>query len=86
MEEQPRIPTPEYYTADEVAKKLNLHPRTVRRMLNTGDLPGVRFGSRQWRIPHAMFEDYVRREIHGRKPPASETSPKEGDRLSGAGD
>jgi excisionase family DNA binding protein len=72
-------PAREYYSADEVAEKLNLHPRTVRRMLNNGQLPGVRFGSRQWRIPHALFEEYVRNEVRGRKPPVAESKSTDSD-------
>lgn len=40
----------DYLTTDEVAAKLRLNNKTIRRMLLGGRLPGVRIG-RQWRIP-----------------------------------
>lgn len=40
----------EYLTVAQVALKLQLHPKTVRRLLKAGKLPGKRLGSRQWRI------------------------------------
>jgi excisionase family DNA binding protein len=41
--------TPDMMTANEVAAFLRLSPRTVRRLLRVGELPGVQVG-RQWRV------------------------------------
>jgi excisionase family DNA binding protein len=60
----------EFLSADEAAELLHMHPRTVRRLLGSGELPGTRLG-RQWRISRAA----VRVLIEGgapRKPAASE--------------
>ena len=39
----------EFLSADEAAEMLNMHPRTIRRLLTSGELPGTRLG-RQWRV------------------------------------
>lgn len=39
----------EYYTIEEVAKALRLHPYTVRRLCREGKVPGFKFGG-QWRF------------------------------------
>ena len=56
MPEQPRV-----YTVEQVAEMLQLHPRTVNRMLERGELRGVRAG-RLWRIPTEAVEEYLRGE------------------------
>jgi excisionase family DNA binding protein len=38
-----------FYTVDEVASKLNLHPRTVRRKIGQGEIEAVKVG-KQYRI------------------------------------
>jgi len=37
------------YTVEQVAEQLKVHPRTVYRLLEAGELRGVKVG-RQWRI------------------------------------
>ena len=37
----------EFLTVDQAAVKLQLHPRSVRRMLVSGQLPGNKVGARQ---------------------------------------
>ncbi|OPX20363.1 MAG: hypothetical protein BZ151_04355 [Desulfobacca sp. 4484_104] len=39
------------FRPDEVAQLLDLSRRTVYRMIRDGRLPGVRMGSRPWRVP-----------------------------------
>ena len=56
----------EFLSADEAAEMLHMHPRTVRRLLASGELPGTRLG-RQWRISLAA----VRRLIEGGQKPAA---------------
>jgi len=55
----------EFLSADEAADMLNMHARTVRRLLASGKLPGTRLG-RHWRISAAA----VRRLIEGGEKPA----------------
>ena len=64
----------EYLSVDEVALKLKLHPRTIRRLLADGRLPGVRFGGKQWRVPADSLRSYIDREVAQRKPPSYEAS------------
>ena len=42
---------PSFLTVDQVAAQLQLHPRTVRRLLAAGKLPGVKVGAKEWRTP-----------------------------------
>jgi excisionase family DNA binding protein len=48
-----------FVTATELARYLTCDPRTIRRMIANGSLPGVRAG-RCWRIP----TDAARRAFH----------------------
>jgi excisionase family DNA binding protein len=50
---------PEYLTPEQAAQKLQLHPKTVRRLLNEGKLPGQRIGGRHWRISAAALRAYI---------------------------
>jgi excisionase family DNA binding protein len=68
----------EYLTAAQAAKKLQLDPRTVRRWLNEGKLPGRRLGD-TWRIVDSELREFML----GKKPPASEAAPAAGRRAKG---
>lgn len=56
----------EYFTTDEVAKRLRVHPTTILRRLGAMDdadpsrIPAVRVG-RVWRIPRREFEEWLAR-------------------------
>jgi len=43
----------------EVAKRLRVNVRTIYRMIERGELHGVRVG-RLWRVPAVALEDYLR--------------------------
>jgi len=51
----------EILDADEVAKLLRVHPRTVKRLASEGILPGFRVGS-QWRFRREAINEYIRRQ------------------------
>jgi len=51
----------EILDADEVAKLLKVHPRTVKRLANEGILPGFRVGS-QWRFRREAINEYIKRQ------------------------
>lgn len=53
----------EYLTAREVAKRLNVSSRSVRRWIAEGTLPGVRFG-RQYRVRESDVETLERDGSH----------------------
>jgi excisionase family DNA binding protein len=40
-----------FLTVDQVAAHFQLHPRTLRRLLAAGKLPGVKVGGKEWRTP-----------------------------------
>ena len=56
----------EYFTPDEVAKRLRVHPTTILRRLGAVDdadperIPAVRVG-RVWRFPRRAFEEWLAR-------------------------
>jgi excisionase family DNA binding protein len=48
----------DFYTPDEVAERLDLHVRTVRRFIREGKLKAVRIG-KQYRIASRDLDDFV---------------------------
>lgn len=52
----------EYYTRNEVAKLLRVHPRTIERWLRDGSLKGNKLGSGKtslWRIHKAELKRFL---------------------------
>lgn len=49
----------EMLTAEGVAKRLKLHPNTVRKYARWGKLPAKKFG-RVWMIEEKDLEDFIR--------------------------
>ena len=49
----------EHLTVEEAAAKLKFSTATVRRLLRTGELGGVKFGPRQWRVPESSLKAYM---------------------------
>jgi excisionase family DNA binding protein len=45
-----------------VAAVFQVHASTIRRLLATGELEGIRIGKRAWRIPHAKLHAYMARQ------------------------
>ena len=50
-------------TPEEVAEQMKLHPVTIRRMLRAGELPGVKIGKRQWRVPETALQQFIQRQL-----------------------
>lgn len=44
-----------FWTPAEVARYLRIHRRTIYRLLESGEIEGVRIGD-SWRIPAAQFD------------------------------
>jgi excisionase family DNA binding protein len=54
----------QFLTVNEVAEKLQVHPRTVKRWLNDGKLKGVLLGDRAgWRVSTKQFEEFVDEQL-----------------------
>jgi len=49
-------PQREWLTVNEVAVALRMHPATVRRWAQTGQLPATRIGARYWRVRRSALE------------------------------
>lgn len=50
---------PIWLTTAEVARLLSCAPQTVRELVKSGTLPGVRVGDKIIRIPRHSFEQWV---------------------------
>jgi excisionase family DNA binding protein len=58
----------EFYTAEEVAKVLRLHPYTVRRLCREKRVPAFKFGG-QWRLDKQEIEVLMRsKQTYKREP------------------
>ena len=55
--------TTRFLVVADVAEILNISPRQVLALLNSGELPAIRVGGRgQWRIESAQVEAYIQRQ------------------------
>jgi excisionase family DNA binding protein len=52
------ITLPVFMTTEEVLSWLKVTPRTIYRLIRTGELPAVRVG-RQWRFRRADLETWL---------------------------
>lgn len=65
----------ELYTINQIAAKLKVHDRTVRRYIKSGDLKAVNLGSEtqpNWRIQEVDFLDFLENKKTGRGEKKSE--------------
>ena len=60
---------PEYLTPEQVAVKLQLNARVVRRLMAAGKLPGTKIG-RIWRVSATALREFIER----RSKPVAEAS------------
>ncbi len=54
------------YTAEEVARILRVHLRTIHRMIKRGELEAFTV-DREYRIPQSALDDYIARRSRPRK-------------------
>jgi excisionase family DNA binding protein len=52
----PQEPQSQYYTVEEAAIILGVHPETIRRMCKRQELRGARKVGDTWRIPRASVD------------------------------
>jgi excisionase family DNA binding protein len=55
-----------FYSVDEIAGILNLHPKTVRRIIREGKLRARKIG-RAWKISQESFKEYAHGELKQEK-------------------
>ena len=55
------------FTIPEVAERLRIHPRSVRHLIERGDLTALRVG-RLYRIPAVNLEAFLRGETQKQEP------------------
>lgn len=55
----PRAKFPTFLTGPEVQRILQISPATFTRMMQRGDLPGIRVEYRQWRVKQEDLETYI---------------------------
>lgn len=49
---------PEYLTVDQIAATLAISKMTVYRLINSGEIPGIRVG-RSFRVERGAFDAYL---------------------------
>jgi len=49
-----------YADVDEVSRRLNIHPESVRRLIRQGKLPAIKFGNK-WLVEAAILEQFASR-------------------------
>jgi excisionase family DNA binding protein len=47
-----------YAGVNDVAKRLNIHPESVRRLIRQGKLPAIKFGNK-WLVEKATLEQFA---------------------------
>jgi excisionase family DNA binding protein len=50
-----------FLTTEEVLSCLKVNPRTIYRLIKTGELPAIRIG-RQWRFRRADLDEWIDRQ------------------------
>ena len=53
-----------YVTVKTITEEADVHERTVRRWISSGELPAIRFGEGCVRVPRSAWEAF-RREYRG---------------------
>ena len=69
-------------TPEESAKYLKMHVDSIRRLLRSKKLPGVKVGG-AWRIPRSSLDGMLGMQ---RRPPGSETAKSKEEDRRGFGD
>ena len=49
-----------YADVADVAKRLRIHPESVRRLIRQGKLPAIKFGNK-WLVDKVVLEQYANR-------------------------
>ena len=52
---------PAYLTTEDVVAYLNVTPRTIYRLIRTGELPAIRIGH-QWRVRQSDLDEWLDRQ------------------------
>ena len=56
--ERMMIMSEQYYTIDEAAERIGVHPKTVRRYIFSGKIEGLKLGG-QWRIYEEALDNFL---------------------------
>jgi len=62
MTDRLRVEAEQPWTAEEAAKFLRIHPRTVTRMARVGQLPAFRIGT-HWRFLPSDLDSWMRSQV-----------------------
>lgn len=55
------VTLPSFLTTEEVLGYLKVNPRTIYRLIRSGELPAIRIG-RQWRFRRSDLNDWIDRQ------------------------
>ncbi len=53
-----------FLTPEQIAERLQIHPKTVRNMCQRGELPAIKV-ARQWRVLERDFAQWVEEQKGG---------------------
>lgn len=67
-----------FYSVDEIARIIDLHPKTVRRFIREGKIKAKKAG-REWRIHEDDFKEYAHSELREPGTAEAETGGSRGD-------
>jgi excisionase family DNA binding protein len=70
--------TPRLVSIEEAARQLGVHPLTIRRLFNRGELPTVRVGRRRL-IPQEAIDAYIRAHTEVAVDPVAQALEEAGD-------
>jgi excisionase family DNA binding protein len=56
-----QAPNATFLTTEEVLSCLKVNPRTIYRLIKTGELPAIRIG-RQWRFRRTDLDEWIDRQ------------------------
>jgi len=66
-----------WYTVEELSRKLKLHRESIRRLIRSGELHAVRFG-KMLRVPESSFIEYVKQNVEKNYKSNSDKMTKDG--------
>ncbi|WP_288481943.1 helix-turn-helix domain-containing protein [uncultured Deinococcus sp.] len=55
--------TPAFYSINSAAEYINVHPKTVRKLIRNGELKAVRPLGSIYRIPHSELQRWINEQL-----------------------
>lgn len=52
-----------FFSIQSAAQYINVHPKTVRKLIRTGELKAIRVRGSMYRIPHSELQRWVDEQL-----------------------